>query len=44
MFWNPRIGVLHGTPRSDATVELMVTRLAELGWSEMRNLSVEYSR
>lgn len=37
-----RIGVLHDTARTDPAVEAMFTRLAELGWSEIRNLSVEY--
>ena len=37
-----RIGVLHDTARTDPAVEAMFTRLAELGWSEIRNLSVDY--
>jgi putative ABC transport system substrate-binding protein len=39
-----RIGVLCQDPRTDPAVEGMFTRLAELGWSEIRNLSVEYIR
>lgn len=37
-----RIGVLSDTARGDPAVEAMFDRLAELGWAEARNLSVEY--
>lgn len=37
-----RIGMLIQDPRTDPAVEAMFTRLAELGWSEIRNLNVEY--
>jgi putative ABC transport system substrate-binding protein len=37
-----RLGVLTDTARQDPGLEGLFTRLAELGWSEMRNLAIEY--
>jgi putative ABC transport system substrate-binding protein len=37
-----RVGVLTNMARGDPVVEAIFTRLAELGWSERRNLTVEY--
>jgi putative ABC transport system substrate-binding protein len=37
-----RLGVLTDIARGDPVLDGMFTRLAELGWSEMRNLAIEY--
>ena len=39
-----RLGVLTDMALQDAALQSMFTRLAELGWSEMRNLAIEYHR
>lgn len=39
-----RLGVLTDMAWQDATLQRMFTRLAELGWSEFRNLAIDYHR